>query len=324
LAEPFLASPSKVEVIDPLAWPWTVRLTRKRGRRGVTRRSRQRAPSSMRATAAKAVATAPDLETKLQRGNELDLDGATAISSYLSARPPHLARPRGTRYARGIGTSRHKVAILMLALLAVAGLALTGVIVELVKAGVDWSSGQAAATIPLVEPAPVLAGGLPQRDEPVHNSRTLRLIGTFTHRFAAVSGSGAGQPAAFYRELGSIDLASNGPGWVMYLGHNSAASLGAPAATIGRVMAVLTGSSAPGSSWPVAAGPPGGSARCAIAPFGSTIVSLCAWATEHTIGALMSPRADTKGDQLALLMPMMRVDLQPGPASHQGPKWKFG
>jgi len=212
----------------------------------------------------------------------------------------------------------------MLALLSVAGLALTTVIVGLVKVGVTWSSGEAAATIPLAEPAPALAGGLPQRDKPVHNAMTLQLIAKFTSRFAAVSGSGSGQPAAFYRELGSIDFASNGPGWVMYLGHNSTASLGAPAVTIGRVMAALTGSSAPDSSWPAAPGALGGSARCAITPFGTTIVSLCAWATDHTIGALMSPRADTRGDELAVLMPQMRRDLQPGPASHEGPTWTFG
>jgi hypothetical protein len=270
------------------------------------------------------VATAPDLGAKLTRGNELDLDGATAKSSYLTAKPPHLARARATRYRRRIAASRQKTAIVMLALLAVAGLALTGVIVGLVKVGVIWSSGEAAATIPLAEPAPAVAGGLPQRDKPVHNAMTLQLIAMFTRRFGAVSGSASGEPAAFYRELGSVDFASNGPGWVMYLGHNSTASLGAPAVTIGRVMAALTGSSAPNSSWLAASGPLGGSARCAITPFGTTIVSLCAWATEHTIGALMSPRADTRGDELAVLMPQMRRDLQPGPASHEGPAWTFG
>ena len=282
----------------------------------------------MRGTAAKAAVAAPDLETKqrpdpLQPGTDRDLDSAVTVSSYLTARPPHLARPRRTAYARRGRTLRHKLAIVTLAVLGVAGLALTGLIVGLVKVGVSWSSGQAAATIPLAQPAPVLAGGLPQRHEPVRNAKTLRLIAKFTRRFAAVSGSNSGQPAAFYRELGSIDYDSNGPGWVMYLGHNSAASLGAPAAIIGRVMASLTGSSAPTSSWPIAAGPQGGSARCAIVPFGTTTVSLCAWATEHTIGALMSPRADTKGDELAVLMPLMRRDLQPGPASHQMPRWMF-
>ena len=31
-----------------------------------------------------------------------------------------------------------------------------------------------------------------------------------------------------------------------------------------------------------------------------------------TFGALMSPTADTKGDELAVLLPQMRLDLQPG------------
>jgi hypothetical protein len=216
------------------------------------------------------------------------------------------------------------MAIGMLALLVVAGLGLTSGIVGLVWVGLSRSSGDAVTGILLAEPAPQLAGELPRHDTPVHNARMRHLIARFIRRFTAASGSHSGQPSALYREPGSIDLATNGPGWVMYLGHNSAASLSAPAITIGRVMAVLTGSSAPNSSRPTAPGPRGGSARCAITLFGTTTVSLCAWASEHTIGALMSPTANTTEKELAALMPLMRLDLQPGPASHKTPRWTFG
>lgn len=216
------------------------------------------------------------------------------------------------------------MAIPALALLVAAALALVGIGIGIVRAGLNWTSGDAAAAIPLAEPAPALAGGLPKRDEPVHSIVIQQLISRFARRFTAASGSLAGRPSAIYREPGTVDLTTDEAGWVMYLGHNSAASLGAPASTVGRVMALLIGKPAPGVSWPASAGPRGGSARCGNALFGTTAVALCVWATDHTIGALMSPIADTRGKELGVLMPLMRLDLQPGPSTHHEPDWTFG
>lgn len=250
---------------------------------------------------------------------DLDLDLQTPSSSYLNAKPPHR-----TRSPRAGGLRRRRlVAVPMLALLVIAGLVLTGVIVRLVKAGMSSASGASAASSPLVVPAPALAGGLPRRYLPMRDLATQQLIAEFIGRFTAVSGTYTGRPAALYREPGTIDLPTGEPGWVMYIGYNSAASLGAPGSTISRVMSDLTGSSAPDSSWRVASGQRGGSSACAIASFGATPVSLCAWATEHTVGALMSPASDTKGNELAALMPLMRLDLQPGASSRHVPGRAF-
>lgn len=276
-----------------------------------------------------------DLEDGLDLGDEpeLDFDDApsphldlTPPSSYLDAKPPHRTKPRSrltrTRRPKRDSRPRRWVAVPVLALLVVAGLALTSVIVGLVRAEMNAASGAAAASSPLVVPAPAVAGGLPRRYLPVREPATLQLIAEFIRRFTTVAGSYTGRPAALYREPGAIDIA-NEQGWVMYLGHNSAASLGTPNVTIGRVMAALTATSAPETSWPTAPGPRGGSAQCALTLLGTTTVTLCAWATEHTIGALMSPTAETKRNELAVLMRVMRLDLQPGPSSRHVPGHAF-
>jgi hypothetical protein len=72
----------------------------------------------------------------------------------------------------------------------------------------------------------------------------------------------------------------------------------------------LIGPLGPVSPWPVAAGQRGGSANCAMAWLGHTSVSVCGWATDHTIGALVSPARETTVRELATLMVKMRNDLQ--------------
>jgi hypothetical protein len=281
------------------------------------------------------LATELDLDAEFDLAADLDLAAgpdldARPVTSYLDAKPPHRLRsPRPTPHGRtphgrtprgrpGAGRPRRerglgrRVALPMLALLVVAGLVLTAVTVGLVNLGLATATGNFAAATPLVVPAPAVAGGLPRHYQPVTSTVTQGLFTEFVQRFTAISGSYSGQPTGLYREPGTIDLATDDPGWVMYLGYNSATALRAPSATITQLMADLTGSSAPGSSWPVAPGPRGGSARCAIASFGGTMVSLCAWATGRTMGALMSPTSDTRGKELAVLMPRMRLDLQPG------------
>ena len=217
----------------------------------------------------------------------------------------------------------------MLAGLIVAAVALVGAIIGLTRMVLDSVAGNSAAAAPLAMPAPAYADGLPRLFKTtVQPDSTLALIAQFRDRFVAATGDApggpaagrgraagnapAGQPSAQYREPGTLDLATDKPAWVMYVGYNSDASLGSPPATVLKLMNSLTGTSLPSSSWSIPAGARGGSARCAITKITDISVSICAWATENTFGALMSPTADTKGDELAILLPQMRLDLQPG------------
>jgi non-ribosomal peptide synthetase component F len=47
-----------------------------------------------------------------------------------------------------------------------------------------------------------------------------------------------------------------------------------------------------------------------VAWLGQTSVSVCGWATDHTIGALASPVRDTSVRELAAMLTQMRYDLQ--------------
>lgn len=190
-----------------------------------------------------------------------------------------------------------------------------GAIIGLTKMVLDSVAGNSAASAPLAMPAPAIADGLPRLFKTtVQPDTTLALIAEFRERFVAATGSttAAGLPSAQYREPGTLDLATDKPAWVMYEGYNSDASLGSPKETIFKLMNSLIGSSLPTSSWSIPAGDRGGSARCAITKITDISVSICAWATGNTFGALMSPSADTKADELAVLLPEMRKDLQPG------------
>jgi hypothetical protein len=201
----------------------------------------------------------------------------------------------------------------VLAGLIVAGIALVGAIIGLTKMVLDSVAGNSAAAAPLAVPAPAYADGLPRlHKSSVQSDTTLALIAQFRARFYSVTSGASGQPSAQYREPGTLDLATDKPAWVMYVGYNSDASLGSPQTTILKLLNSLTGNSLPSSSWSIPAGDRGGSARCAITKITDISVSICAWATGNTFGALMSPTADTKGDELAVLLPEMRLDLQPG------------
>jgi hypothetical protein len=194
-------------------------------------------------------------------------------------------------------------------LLVVAALVLTAAIVGLAKLGLKSAAASSPASL-LVVPAPGTAGGLPRHVSHVRDKLTNRLAADFIRRFDSIAGSYTDGLDALYREPGIVDLATGQPGWVMYLGYNSPTPLGSPGGTIQSVMTDLIAGSASDTSWVAAPGPRAGSARCAITLFGWTTVSLCAWATERTFGALMSPTADTSGKVLAALMPRMRLALQ--------------
>ncbi len=197
-------------------------------------------------------------------------------------------------------------------MLVAVGVLLLSTIGGLVSAAIYTATGAAAAASPLAKPAPAVAGGLRQHYEPLRNPETLQIIGEFMRRFTLFSGTDTGEPTGLYREPATVDPISDQPGWVQYLGFNSSESLGSPSSTVDRLLADLIHTSAPATSWRADPGARGGSARCAIAVMADTTVSVCAWATQHTAGALLSPTSDTRGNELAVLMPLMRLDLQPG------------
>jgi hypothetical protein len=206
-------------------------------------------------------------------------------------------------------------AIAVLAAMAVAATVLVAVTVRVAARGLAAATAPpAVASGQLFMPAPAAAGGLPRRYRPLANPATLAAMNQFRRLFTGTIGAPA-SVAGLYAEPGRIDLATDAPGWVMYLGRNAPAGLRAPAALVNSVLAELTGPAGAGQpgtgrSWPVAAGPGGGSARCGTGVIGGMPVAVCGWATGHVVAALMSPTRDTSVGQLAALLLAMRPTLQ--------------
>ncbi len=244
-----------------------------------------------------------------QAGRAHGLLAGIDITAKLTGRTRQVS-PAGARRPARQRRYSAKVAVPVLACLLVVAIVLVGVIVKLAGLGFSSAVGAGAGNGPLADPAPAQAGGLPRHYQPETNRTTVTLIDEFTRRFAAVSGAYSGHPSALYREPGAIDPATDQPGWVMYLGYNASADLGSATATVRKLMASLIKTAAPDTSWSANPGRLGGSARCAITGLRGTTVTICAWATELTYGALMSPTSDTRGQELATLMPLMRQDLQ--------------
>ena len=220
---------------------------------------------------------------------------------------PEIQREPAPAPARPLGTRK---AVALLVAMALAGVLLVGVTVRIAARGLAATT--AAPLVPaghLILPAAAVAGGLPRRYRPLINPLDLAEIAQFRQRFIATFGAAAGRYAeGLYVEPGRIDLATDTAGWIMYLGMNSAASLGDPASAVSRLVASLAGPSA--RSWPVPAGPGGGSARCGVGVIGGTQASVCAWATGGVAAALMSPARDTSAAQLEVFLPGMRASLQ--------------
>jgi len=173
------------------------------------------------------------------------------------------------------------------------------------------AQGAVASSGQLAMPAPAFAATLSRRYEMPANQSILLAVAQFRRRFAVLlGGSPAAYPAGLYGEPGRVNPVTGGTGWVMYLGYNSRAGLGAPPATAARLMASLMGGAAKPRPWMTAAGPLGGSALCSGAVIGLTPMSVCVWATEHTAGALIAPAAVTTGGELSALMVAMRPSLQ--------------
>jgi hypothetical protein len=322
-------------VIDPLDGPWAVRRNRARGpsdlnpgpdlemiaradarygvvgasvsgmngATGATTLTTPTAPTASRPPTAPDAGKSRSASVGILR-DVLDRAGKVARPGKPVGKP---SRPDSRRPAKQRRYSAKVAGPVRLGLVLVAVVLVT-LIVKLAGFGFNTATGTTALTSPLAFPAPAEAGGLPRHYQPEQNLSTIALINEFTKRFSALSGNDSGQPSALYREPGAIDPETDQPGWVMYLGYNASSDLGSPATAVTRLMAALTGAS--GSSWTASPGQLGGRARCALTSMSGTTVTFCAWATDRTYGALMSPTSDTRGQELATLMPLMRIDLQ--------------
>jgi hypothetical protein len=234
---------------------------------------------------------------------------APARSGAAAPWRPEIQREPTPAPAHRLGARK---AVALLVAMALAAVLLVGVMVRIAARGLAATT--AAPLVPagrLIVPAPAVASGLPRRYRPLVNPLDLAEMAQFRQRFTATFGAQAGRYAAgLYAEPGRIDLATDTAGWIMYLGVNSRSSLGGPAAAVARLVASLAGPSA--RSWPVPAGPGGGSARCGVTVFGGTPASVCAWATGREAAALMSPARDTTAAQLEVYLPGLRASLQSG------------
>jgi hypothetical protein len=246
-----------------------------------------------------------------------ELTDTGSIPVYQSCAPP---APAWLLRQRTRGPSRRR-AVLALAALTLAAIALAWTSVALALKGFASDlAGSHAAAGELLYPAPPNAGALPVHSRVIGNRGTQRAIEVFRHRFAAAidshasGGQAASFPTALYNEPGRPDPVTGTAAWVMYAGFNEQPGLSDPAATLNSLMAKLAGPGATLRPWQVDAGPAGGIAKCIVAIVGQTQVAVCGWATDRTIGAVMSPTRDTTVNELALRMSLMRSDLQPGPS----------
>ncbi|MGN6792835.1 MAG: hypothetical protein ACTHJW_10675 [Streptosporangiaceae bacterium] len=280
-------------------------------------------------------------------GTDLGTDGRASfqVVSLLETGSPSGTRrplePPGTRSplwppgTRSLRTSRRKTrwAAALLALLLVAAGVLVWATVSVAERGI--AGGQAAARRvagPLVIPPPESAAGLPRRLGAISEPGASAIVTELRQRFGSI-GSGlvsevkkaaeagklpgrtaeditASWTSGLYGQPGHLDPSTSKPAWVMYLGLDATARLGLPADTVGRLMMSFLGPNAKIGPWPVRAGHRGGAANCTIAWLPQTMVGVCGWASDHTIGAVASPLRDTSVAELATLMVRMRYDLQ--------------
>lgn len=262
-----------------------------------------------------------------------------AATSPWPGRPPGQPAPAGTpapaarqdRAARRIKSTRP--AVTLLAAATAAAVLLGWATVSIAERGIAGSHAAARRTAgPLVIPAPKAAGGLPRRFGAIGEPGTGAIVIQLRQRFGAVgyrliadarqAADTGKKPAVrpgeitaawtsgLYGQPGHLDPDTNRPAWVMYLGLNATATLGAPADTVNRLMMGILGPYAKIGPWRVNAGHRGGAANCTVAWLGQTMVGVCGWATDRAIGALASPIRDASVAELATLMIRMRYDLQ--------------
>src|ERR1022692_2749951 len=204
-------------------------------------------------------------------------------------------------------------AIVALTAMTLLALVLLGTTVTLAMHGfgADAVEEAAAPVGQLVQPAPAVAGGLPQHYAAEHNPVTQAVIAHFRQRFGVVFADPTAEVAGLYSQPGRVDVVTGLPAWVMYLGVNVSTSPGDLPATVTGMMTSLDGPAAHVQPWRVAAGPAGGIAECVVTVIAKSQMSICGWATDSAIGALASPTRDTSVRELEVLMSQMRPDLQP-------------
>jgi hypothetical protein len=290
---------------------------------------------------------AVDLRELISRS--ASLADRVSFTALLSARP--LRRLRPSRSVRAIGPTapsgpvgpvpglpttrrvRSEVsaprAVAALIVIIAACVALAWAAVSVVNRGLAAGTpGSSAIAGPLVAPAPRVAGLFPRRYGKVPDPAEQRLIDEFGARFYTIASASAGgtaggssvaralpsavEPSGLYGEPGHIDPGTGRPSWIMYLGLGSSRVLGDPASTMARLMGSVQGPGSQVGYWHVRAGARGGSTACTVAVFDHVPVSVCAWATERTAGAIMSPLRDTTVQELSVIMVTMRYRLQTG------------
>ena len=241
--------------------------------------------------------------------------------------PPFMLQARGKR---GIRT---RWAVSLLTVMAVLIAALAWATVSLAERGVAASQAAARrASGPLVIPAPKSAGGMPRRFGAISEPGTRAIVSELRHRFGAIGyglvsgarktaeaaahpGQQAGNVTAawtsgLYGLPGHLDPETDKPAWVMYLGLDATARLGAPAETVGSLMPGILGPYSKVGPWRVNSGHRGGASNCTVAWLAQTSVGVCGWASDHAIGVIASPIRDTSIAELATLLIRMRYDLQ--------------
>jgi hypothetical protein len=236
------------------------------------------------------------------------------VGSRVAALPEVVRRP-----------AKHWWAVPLLAAMAAIAVLLAWATVSLAQRGVAASA--AAGKIsggPLVAPAPRSAGGLPRRFVTTPDPADQLLIRELRRRFTAVTGQllAAARPAdrgrpvttirpgGLYGEPGHLDPVTSRPSWVIYLGLQSSSALGRPIDTVGSLMLGFLGKDSKIGPWPVAAGHRGGQANCTVVWLAGMEVSVCGWATDHTVGVVASPTRETSPAEMAMLLIQMRYELQ--------------
>ena len=321
-----------------MAGPWTINRDRQDGHRGRDlraalgrlgtwpRRVRLRRLSGLRSAFATTVRL-PALKVPGLKKSTLKVP-ALKVPAGNARRRPGRSGPAAT------GRFRAWWAVPLLTIMTAAAVLLGLATYHIAERAMTFSQ-QAARRVggPLVIPAPRIAGGFPRRFGAISDPAAVAIVREFRQRFEAAGaslvagarpapgspGQGSATPArtvttsrtsGLYGEPGHLDPQTFRPSWVMYFGLDTTGMLGHPSVTIIRLMKGLLGPYAKVGPWPVASGHRGGSANCTVGWLGQTSVSVCGWATDHTIGALVSPVRETAVRELAVLMVKMRYDLQ--------------
>ena len=297
-----------------MAGPWTISRDRRNGEGGGDLRG---ALSQVGSWSRRALFTRPASPRgkRVRRGVRL-----TSRPDRSGAIIPADSQVTGT-----VSTIRTRRAVSLLAVMTTAAVLLTWATVSLAKRGIASSEAAVRTSAgPLVIPAPRIAGGLPRRFGSISREGAGPIVTELRQRFGAVGAGliadarraaaarpvGAAWTSGLYAQPGHVDPVTARPAWVMYLGLDANAKIGVPYDVISRLMMGILGRYSKVGPWRVPAGHRGGSANCTVTWLAQTQVSVCGWASDHTIGVLASPTSATNVAELATLMIKMRFDLQ--------------